>query len=127
MSELTDLEICKRIAEIEGVAWMPAYPNQPNEFVGLISENDFCGTPPELIGEFNPLTDKALCFELIEKYQLTIRTGCNLLNNKYKYEVSGEYTDNSEPDINFNTCFNSDADELSRAVCLAIINKDNQS
>lgn len=67
-----DLEICKRIADIEGLLWMVAYPNTENAFVGLINENDLTGTPPELIGEYNPLKDKAICFDLIVKYELEV-------------------------------------------------------
>ncbi len=67
---MNDLEICKRIAEIEDVPWMLAYPNTDKELVGLINGNDLTGTPPELIGEYNPLTDKALCFDLMVKYDV---------------------------------------------------------
>jgi len=106
---MTDLEICQKIAEIEGVHWMPAYPNQPNEFVGLISENDFCGTPPELIGKFNPLTDKALCFDLMVKHEIgidyvTLARRCQAF---YGTDISQNFIDKNPQ----------------RAICLAIIAK----
>ncbi len=69
---MTDLEICKRIADIEGLLWVVAYPDTDKEFVGLINGNDLTGTPPELIGEYNPLKDKAICFNLITKYELEV-------------------------------------------------------
>lgn len=52
--ELTDLEICKRIAEIEG------YP------APLKAHND------NWIIAANPLTDDALCFKLMVKYNVDI-------------------------------------------------------
>ena len=112
MDKLTDLEICKRIAEIEGVNWMPAYPNQPNEFVGLVSESDLSGTPPELIGEFNPLTNKALCFDLMVKYKIEVRLHFNQVGYWGK---TGKFREFFFPtDINNNT---------QRAICNAIIKK----
>lgn len=109
---MTDLEICQRIAEIQNANWMQAYPGTKQEFVGLISENDFCGTPPELIGEFNPLTDKALCFYLMEKYQIEVR---------HEFNQVGYWGKTSK----INTCFfpTNINENLSRAICLAIIAK----
>lgn len=55
MSELTDLEICKKIAEIEG------FPEQVLEF------------HDDHILNYSPLTDKALCFDLMVKYELDLQ------------------------------------------------------
>ena len=50
MNELTDIEICKKIAEIEGVGY-------------LVSNNNRL---------YNPLTDKALCFDLMIKHNVEV-------------------------------------------------------
>jgi len=69
MSELTDLQICKRIADIEGLnvfevstalhgtgkeekSIIVTYQDRPGEF------------------DYNPLTDNALCFQLMVKYKI---------------------------------------------------------
>ena len=57
---MTDLEICKRIAEIEDVQHQVEMEGTPNCYI--YSE--------ELNEEFNPLTDKALCFDLMVKYDV---------------------------------------------------------
>ena len=70
MSELTDLQICKRIADIEGVHYMETQYKGNANFIALISQNDFTGTLPEMIGKYDPLTDDALCFHLMVKYKI---------------------------------------------------------
>jgi len=74
MDNLTDLELEKRIADIEGVNYFITKGESP--FVGILSENDFTGTPPELIGKFNPLTDKALLWDLRQKHEVEIDDFC---------------------------------------------------
>ena len=106
MDKLTDLQICRRIAEIEGINWMPAYPSQPSEFVGLVNDNDSCGTPPELIGEYNPLTDKALCFELMVKHEINVYKITNEVWNA-EHRIGKAIKDKNPQ----------------RAICLAIIAK----
>lgn len=58
---MNDLEICKRIAEIEGYRW--DYSVGENKRIMLIHEK---------ITTFNPLTDDALCFKLMVKYKVDI-------------------------------------------------------
>ena len=81
MDKLTDLEICKRIAEIENVK------HQQDRGVIILSENysDFINTicsgryHPDQVKKitldysYNPLTDDALCFKLMVKYQVTFQ------------------------------------------------------
>jgi hypothetical protein len=61
---MTDLEICKRIAEIEGFLIDPddKYPRylrfKSGKHVGYKT--------------YNPLTDDALCFKLAKKYRVSI-------------------------------------------------------
>ena len=73
MSELTDLELCKRISEIDGV---------PTQFVGgrLITVNVNGGVGVN----YNPLTNKALLFDLMVKNKVWVDHGevcCFTLGN----------------------------------------------
>ena len=60
MNKLKDLELCKRIAEIEGVL----VDTIEGEWLGVHGKYD--------IEEYNPLTDKALLFDLMVKYKVEI-------------------------------------------------------
>jgi hypothetical protein len=63
MSELTDLEICKRIAEIEGHETLPWDEYQEDDFYIVIDDH----------GEgYNPLTDDGLLWQLSKKYRVSI-------------------------------------------------------
>jgi hypothetical protein len=98
MNELTDLEICQRIAKIEGLE---------------ISCEWDCGNNGILIGkgdgdleEYNPLTDDALCFKLMIKYKVW----------RWSNPAKGK----------FNACIKNvagwvSAETLNKAICLAII------
>ena len=78
---MNDLEICQRIAEIEGIH----------------VSNAECGM-------YDPLTDKALCFDLMVKYQVSIEPQpFNLTYAKINYQ-------HAVLDEN-----------LQRAICLTII------
>ena len=59
MNELTDLQICKRIAEIEGHETLPCDEYQEGDFYIVINDHG---------EDYNPLTDDALCFQLMVKY-----------------------------------------------------------
>jgi hypothetical protein len=68
MNKLTDLEICKRIAEIEGVKFIV--------FSGKIAADAFqvhdLFSCAHMGFTFNPLTDDALCFQLMVKHRVKI-------------------------------------------------------
>ena len=108
---MNNLEICKRIAEIEGVYYIETKGDVP--FLGLIEPNDFTGTPPELIGEYNPLTDKALCFDLMVKYKVVMAWLWDELDGTPHYDA---FISNGNLD---NDCFQSK--NPNKAICLAII------
>ena len=105
MSNLTDLEICKRIAEIEG------YQSIDNNSMFAQSHRIKIvvhGEGRTLL--YNPLTDDALCFRLMVKYTAfpegtgndTFRACvCNWQNKPEYYRATGE--------------------TLNKAICLAII------
>ena len=73
MNKLTDLEICKRIAEIE------FGKDSDNWFWSVEGESDTAMvsafTGDGIFGsysEYNPLTDDALCFKLMVKYKCSV-------------------------------------------------------
>lgn len=126
MSDLTDLEICKRIAEIEGV--------DVREFANNYLLNIDCafGTRLNISQEFaqcktiedyrvveedrkqylyNPLTDDALCFQLMFKH----RVYCEpfMLNEKWTCRASSFGNTPGNGYIQH--------ESLNRAICLAII------
>ena len=91
MDKLTDLEICKRIAEIEGVELFNSYSIIFDKKVlvnmymdkGIkwhrAAENEECFftkvyTNPSQYHKaiYNPLTDDALCFKLMVKYKISL-------------------------------------------------------
>ena len=112
MKELTDLEICKRIAEIEGVSCFE-FP----DCIVRTSDPDGTGTPQEAIGVYSPLTDDALCFQLMIKYE----TGCSTCGNfadthKKAWCAKAKGCKNLTIEITPN-----------RAICLAIIEANNEN
>ena len=81
MTKLTDLEICKRIAEIESVSFM-----ELSEAVIRLSEPDGSGEPQEAIEPYNPLTDDALLNQLIFKHEVSVNFSIcevSMVTNKY--------------------------------------------
>ena len=60
---MNDLEICKRIAEIEFDDLIDCYEH---EFDGICIDKPMCGMV--FREAYNPLTDDALCFQLMVKY-----------------------------------------------------------
>lgn len=103
---MNDLEICKRIAEIEG--------KEPIEMiqccVGVWSDAD-----DEFI-EFDPLTDDALCFRLMVKYRVA-------LLDEYFTGIVGKWI----AEISKRPKKVSEISELpNEAICLAIIEAHNE-
>ena len=62
---MTDLEICKRIAEIEG--YRVSTDVKPS--CGSVYANIY---PDNCYGNYNPLTDDALCFKLMVKHNIKL-------------------------------------------------------
>jgi len=91
MTELTDLEICTRIAEIEGVDYFASD--------GIISAQDELG----MCREYNLLTDDALCFQLLVKYKVDF---IPYYPDEYRTQIKNAYIVNESPN---------------KAICLAII------
>ena len=64
MTELTDLEICERIAEIEGYI----FDTGSGYFRCKLNKH---GKVVDYI-DYNPLTDNALCFQLMVKHDINL-------------------------------------------------------
>lgn len=97
MKELTDLEICKKIAKIEGVDY-----SVHTSAVGLAYTDE--------LGEvlwYNPLKNDALCFRLMVKHEVSIDFDCVRDVNISGF---GFYGFDSSPN---------------KAICLAIIKANN--
>jgi hypothetical protein len=100
MNKLTDLEICKRIAEIEGIQYTIENPRFGIEHVQPLNNT-------ELI--YDPLTDDALCFQLMVKYKIDVLNPCKFVN-AYVCFKSGNAAKIKATDKNPN-----------KAICLTII------
>ncbi len=66
---MNDLEICKRIAEIEGVAF---FHNKDHDTLWVRKLGIYSGN------EYNPLTDDALCFGFIVKDKIEVEFDSDL-------------------------------------------------
>tara|TARA_R110000787_G_scaffold270630_1_gene377625 strand:- start:75 stop:407 length:333 start_codon:yes stop_codon:yes gene_type:complete len=104
MIVLTDLEICKRIAEIEGRS---CWQTSSGEGVCI---NCFEGERDSAVRYYNPLTDDALCFTLMLKYEVSLTYG--------GYAVTAEILIEKEDGEH---SFATQAYCPKRAICLAII------
>jgi hypothetical protein len=108
MNNMTDLEICKRIAQIEQVDWRFSADCS----CVLIRSKD----GSNFFNEYSPLTDKALCFDLMVKHEIglsfDILTGwkASFFYREFDEHI-GELTD-------FKGIFD---ENPQRAICLAII------
>ena len=94
---MNDLEICKRIAEIENKGDCFSWFNTFAIRTEMYAERE----------EYNPLTDDALCFQLMVKYEICLRKDMGAVpwvctNNK----IQGYLSRDSSPN---------------KAICLAII------
>jgi len=69
---MDDLEICKRIAEIEGnkVVFDEFNDKQVKILIQTWCDTDSCYFDDYL--PYNPLTDDALCFQLMVKYKVSM-------------------------------------------------------
>lgn len=123
MRELSDLEICKRIAEIElGKSWFCngdvdiVYTSKTNMnaiFGKKHGDND--GNTA-----FNPLADDALCFRLMVKYEVSLGYGAI-----ERYYASPSVLMGVKEYLGISSATNSKSPN--RAICLAIIASKEQS
>jgi hypothetical protein len=106
MNELTDLEICKRIAEIEGLKWFELdnskHSKKPNARAIYLNKSEN-GTYKN---RFNPITDDALCLKFIVKHEISI---INISEGLFIVQCKMITVDTS------------DSINIKKAICLAII------
>jgi hypothetical protein len=105
MDKLTDLEICKRIAEIEGLIFCTG-----NRYARIEIRKE---GKLYKYSQYNPLTDGALCFKLMVKYKISL---IQHQNNNAVYCI----WDHDEKHAT-NTMWNAN-----RSICLAIIQSKEQ-
>jgi hypothetical protein len=98
MNELTDLEVCQRIAKIEGIQNQIEQADTMHPYI--YSE--------ELNAEYDPLTDDALCFKLMVKHSIRVEPeNCSAWTNN----------DDGYPQYEVIHCKGT----INKAICLAII------
>ncbi len=105
MKELTDLEVCKRIAELEG----HIFDDGGKYFRCMLLKFD------KVVGyiDYNPLTDDALCFTLSKKYNVCIM-------HHEEYSTARIWDDPEDNPIADFSDINNDT-SLNKAICLSII------
>lgn len=107
MIDLTDLEICKKIAEIEN-----KYDELLEKQASYNSRLVHVQQKENITRWYNPLTDDGLCFKLMVKYKVTFES-CQFYKNMFTAFTYSEYEIKVLPK----------AHEYSpnKAICLAII------
>ena len=105
---MNDLQLCKRIAEISGeIVTVKHLSSGPELFYGA----EFEDRRPK----YNPLTDDALCFQLMVKYAIEVKPPLKGVqkNTKVVWSVF-----NGVDDFDNYYLYNADTN---KAICLAII------
>lgn len=97
---MDDLDICKRIAEIEGYKTEAFSGHDCCAFTGNDCE-PYVGKYDYI--PYNPLKNDTLCFQLMVKYKVDF---CNLENHVYEAICGSTFFQNRNPN---------------KAICLAII------
>ena len=102
---MNDLEICKRIAEIEFDDLIDCYEH---EFDGICIDKPMCGMV--FREAYNPLTDDALCFQLMVKHEVNVDSYLGVTS------ISSDYT--NKPNIAQVSYMDY---TINKAICLTII------
>lgn len=111
MRNLTDLELCKRIAEItEGKGDINCYHHEHD---GICIDGMMCGMV--FRQAYNPLTDDALNLQLRDKYcvEITYDGYCLIFDEEHFVEIVSVEWDNIK--------------DINKTVCLAIIEANNDT
>ncbi len=110
---MNDLEICKRIAEIEDVDFQ--IQNKK-----ILPKDPANAIKDKLTDVYNPLTDKALCFDLMVKHNIELTpmsSGCWCASSVDVYTFDGQ--------VDYKLCPSWLDDNPQQAICLAIIEANN--
>ena len=107
---MNDLDICRRIAKIDGVNYTVCinaklYPPRDAIYFREYYGNRPAPTESKKLKEYNPLTDDALCFHLMVKYKLSLFAPLTEQTN-WDCVISDIFTCDENPN---------------KAICLAII------
>ena len=105
---MNDLEICTRIADIEGVAIEHIHGTD----VFIVDNDEALKTGNDEYMDYNPLTDDALCFKLMVKYGVTF----DFYTDDNQGKVYYGWVDNAGIDVEIKDCT-----KLNVFICLAII------
>ena len=116
---MNDLSICKRIAEIEGYWWV----TDRGCYLYIMKDYAECKSHP-LPTYYNPLTDDALCFQLMVKYDIRVESfEPNLKDGSDGYE----YHCYKQGALNYARNTLSISESPNKAICLAIIETHKES
>ncbi len=85
--KLTDLDLCKRVAEIDGF--------ETKIVKDALRVGFTIGNSPVMWGDFNPLTNKALLFDLMVKHRISLVMNGN--GDNHAFEMSAD-NDIFQPD-----------------------------
>ena len=106
---MDDLEICKRIAEIEDTKFLSGEGDKANKIYHVWQHSERYGIL--LQKEYNPLTNDALCFKLMVKYGLSFYSKGQIVGGK---KFGAQVLRINHPALMTDESPN-------RAICLAII------
>tara|TARA_R110000764_G_scaffold238139_1_gene334952 strand:- start:96 stop:476 length:381 start_codon:yes stop_codon:yes gene_type:complete len=118
---LNDLDICKRVARIEGVNYTVCinaklYPPRDAIYFREYEGNRPAPIEAKKLKEYNPLTDDALCFKLMIKYGVELSP---MFNGCWCATVAQAYTFDEQ--IDYRLCSTGLDENPKMAICLAII------
>jgi hypothetical protein len=110
MKELTDMQICKNIAEIEGFTFAGWSEKQGKPSVlkdGSKNQGRY----------YNPLTNDALCFQLMIKYKVKL----DYTSNFFSQAIVQDFEGDDEDAVLSSVSYWSDECSHNKAICLAIM------
>lgn len=118
--ELTDLEICQKVADAEGVKVLEfqgvlILAEGYNEVVNESHSNSYSFMASESKWAYNPLKDYTMCLKFIENHEFDVIAPYAPHNEKV---WTIEFSDGS-----YNSRVSVCDDDLKRAVCLSVIRK----
>ena len=119
---MTDLEICKRLAEIEGKEFYLLKSGEDTYPMIKVWKDaafkDKCVTKHFFEShDYNPLTDDALCFQLMKKYRIDVNHAMFSDDTLHRYEAVNTITGKGW----------GLSKSLNKAICLAIIEANNEA
>ena len=120
---MDDLEICKKIAEIEKINYTTCVNVKVCPARNAIYFREYEGNRPapmytKALREYNPLTDDALCFRLMVKYKVEL----DFWSSEAEIYFCPEYDERIPVTVDCK-----DMKKPNKAICLCIIEAHNES